>query len=293
MSSSENKILMEITPRLVNVGDAQVHRLMPYRQKRTVGPFIFFDYFPSTAFPAQTGMNVRPHPHIGLSTLSYLLEGQVLHHDSAGNKQLLLPGDVNWMTAGRGISHSERTPEDVLKSPHRLHLLQFWVALPREHEETEPTFTHHPQNEIPQFTVNAAKVKLIAGTAFGKVSPVKTFSALFFMDVQIKKGERFEFTPDAGAELAFYIIHGKIQLAELQIPADDFVALELDSSLNVVALEDTHFVVLGGKPLPEKRFIVWNFVSSSEERIEQAKKDWRLGNFPQVPGETDIVPLPE
>ena len=152
MESMQNEILMEVPPRIVEVGGSQVHRLMPYAKKRMVGPFIFFDYFPSTEFQADQGMNVRPHPHIGLSTLSYLLEGQVLHHDSLGHKQLLTPGDVNWMTAGRGISHSERTPEEVLHTSHRLHLLQFWVALPLAEEDREPSFHHHPESRSEEHT---------------------------------------------------------------------------------------------------------------------------------------------
>lgn len=292
MTSKENAILMEIAPRMVSVGGPQVHRLMPYREKRMVGPFIFFDYFPATDFQPHDGINVRPHPHIGLSTLSYLLEGKVLHHDSQGNKQLLLPGDVNWMTAGKGIAHSERTPPEVQGTPHRLHLLQFWLALPLHHEDREPSFTHHPQESIPKFKVGTADIALIAGTAFGKSSPVDVYSPLFFMDVRLKKDEVFEFKPDDNHELAFYIITGRLHAGEHEIPPDDFVVLQHDSSLKVTAMEDTHFMVLGGEPFQEERFIFWNYVSSSRGKIEQAKQAWRDGSFPQVPGETDIIPLP-
>jgi len=293
-TTSTNEILMEIAPRLVSVGGPQVHRLMPYKSKRMVGPFIFFDYFPATDFAIDTGMNVRPHPHIGLSTLSYLLEGQVLHADSEGNHQLLNPGDVNWMTAGGGISHSERTPLEAMKAAHRLHLMQFWLALPLENEDRAPSFTHHPKSTIPQFKVGAADVILIAGSAMGRKSPVEVFSPLFFMDVKLKNGESFEFTPEPGHELAFYIVRGQLQLNNRLIPPDDFVVLQQDSALKVnAAADDTHFVVLGGEPFKEERFIYWNFVSSSRGKIEDAKHAWRDGSFPQVPGETDIVPLPE
>ncbi|WP_413569878.1 pirin family protein [Bdellovibrio sp. HCB117] len=291
MSSTQNNILMEIAPRLVSVGGPTVHRLMPYAKKRMIGPFIFFDYFPATDFPAGEGMEVRPHPHIGLSTLSYLLEGAVLHHDSLGHKQLLAPGDVNWMTAGKGISHSERVPPELHGKAHRLHLLQFWVALPLAEEDREPSFKHHAASDIPRFQVGDADVRLVAGSAFGKTSPVDVYSKLFFMDVQLKKGGTFEFDPGS-QELAFFIIKGKLSLGEKEIGPDDFVILEHDSSLKITATEDTQVVVLGGDSFPEPRHIYWNYVSSSKEKIEKAKQAWMDGSFPQVPGEPDIIPLP-
>ena len=291
MSSTQNNILMEIAPRIVSLGGPSVHRLMPYAKKRIIGPFIFFDYFPATDFAPGDGMNVRPHPHIGLSTLSYLLEGKVLHHDSLGYKQVLSPGDVNWMTAGRGISHSEKVPEELRDKEHRLHLLQFWVALPVEHEDTEPSFTHHPQSSIPRFQEKGANIALIAGTAFGRTSPVKTYSPLFFMDVKLASGQVFQYDPGS-QELAFFIIKGQLSLGEKNINHDDFVILERDSSLKVTATEDTHFVVLGGESFPEPRHIFWNYVSSSKEKIEIAKEQWRNGTFPMVSDEPDIIPLP-
>lgn len=292
MSSTQNVILMEIAPRLISLGGSTVHRLIPYAKKRMVGPFIFFDYFPATDFAAGEGMDVRPHPHIGLSTLSYLLEGEVLHHDSLGNKQLLTPGDVNWMTAGIGISHSERTPPALRPLPHRLHLLQFWVALPLDQEDSPPHFTHHAQESIPHFKVDDIDVALIAGSAFGKKSPVEVFSPLFFLDVRMKKGQIFNFDPE-GQESAFFIIQGRLSVGDKEITTDDFVVLATNSSLQVIAKEDTHLVLLGGEPLPEPRHIYWNYVSSSKEKIERAKQAWRDGSFPQVPGEPDIIPLPE
>ncbi|ASD64342.1 pirin family protein [Bdellovibrio bacteriovorus] len=291
MSSTQNHILMEIAPRLVSVGGPQVHRLIPYSKKRMVGPFIFFDYFPATDFAAGDGLNVRPHPHIGLSTLSYLLEGKVLHHDSLGHKQVLTPGDVNWMTAGKGISHSEKLPEDVIGKAHRLHLLQFWVALPLNEEDREPSFKHHPESSIPRFKVDDADVMLIAGEALGRKSPVDVYSPLFFMDVKLSKGKTFHYDPGT-QELAFYIIKGSLDIDGKIIPPDDFVVLEPGSSLKVTATEDTQVIVLGGEPFPEPRYIYWNYVSSSQEKIEEAKKQWRELTFPQVPGETDIIPLP-
>lgn len=291
MSSTQNQILTEIQPRLVSVGGPQVHRLIPSAKKRMVGPFIFFDYFPPTDFGPTEAFDVRPHPHIGLSTLSYLLEGEILHHDSLGCKQVLSPGDINWMTAGRGISHSERLPDYLRGKPHRLHLLQFWVALPVAEEDRAPSFTHHPKSTIPRFRVGSADVTLVAGEAFGKTSPVVTYSPLFFMDVKLKKGQSFNYEPGSH-ELAFYIIEGALDVGGKTIGPDEFVVMEKDSSLNVAAIVDSNFVLLGGEAFPEPRYIYWNFVSSSQKKIDTAKKQWRELTFPQVPGENDIIPLP-
>ncbi len=291
MRSEQNSILMEIPARIVSVGGPVVHRLLPYAKKRMVGPFIFFDHFPTTDFSAGEGLEVRPHPHIGLSTLSYLLEGEVLHHDSLGNRQVLRPGDINWMTAGNGISHSERNPESLRGKKHRLHLLQFWVALPLNKEDCDPSFTHHPSSSIPRFSIDGADVILVAGRAFGHESPVPVHSSLFFMDVHLKKDQTFTFNPQ-NQELALFVLQGSVRLSEQEVLPDHFVVLEENSSLFVKAQEDAQFVVLGGEPFPESRHIYWNFVSSSKDKIEKAKTAWMNGSFPQVPGETDVIPLP-
>lgn len=283
---------MEISPRFVSVGGPTVHRLLPFAKKRMVGPFIFFDYFPATNFAAGEGLEVRPHPHIGISTLSYLLEGEVLHHDSLGHRQVLRPGDVNWMTAGRGISHSERLPEGLRGKAHRLHLLQFWVVLPLAQEECPPSFTHFVQDQIPRFKLDGADVTLVAGNALGYRSPVETYSPLFFMDVELKKDQSFAFDPES-QELAIFVLKGTVSLGEKAISPDDFVVLERDSSLRMTALENSKVIVLGGEALPEPRHIYWNFVSSSKEKIERAKASWKDGSFPQVHGESDVIPLPE
>jgi hypothetical protein len=280
-----------IPPRTVSIGGADIKRLLPYRMKRMVGPFIYFDHFPPAMIEAGHGMDVHPHPHIGLSTLSYLLEGRVLHHDSLDNRQLLEPGDVNWMTAGKGIAHSERTPSELRDQAHRMHLLQFWVALPKHEEDREPSFTHHPKETIPSFTHDGAAIRLIAGSAFGKKSPVQAFSKLFFMDVQLPKGNVFSFDPKKD-ELAFYVLKGKVIHGEDVFPELSFVVLPPEDLLHLEASEDAQFVVLGGEAFPEPRYIFWNFVSSSEEKIEKAKAAWSAGDFPQVPQETDNVPLP-
>lgn len=289
--TSHNKISLQIPPRIISIGGPQVNRLLPSVKKRTIGPFIFFDYFPLTTFESGQGLDVRPHPHIGLSTLSYLLTGEVLHHDSLGHRQILRPGDVNWMTAGSGISHSERQSPNQKQGQHALQLMQFWVALPKAFEEVSPSFTHHPQNTIPEFKVGTAEVKLLAGEAMGYKSPVKTYSQLFFMDVRLPKGSSFKFDPQ-GQELAYFPVTGAQMAGELEITNCDIYVIENGSDLEIRAESDCHFVLLGGEAFPEERFIYWNFVSSSKERIEVAKEAWRNKTFPQVEGEPDTIPLP-
>jgi redox-sensitive bicupin YhaK (pirin superfamily) len=281
-----------IPPRVVSIGGVDIKRLLPFREKRMVGPFIYFDHFPPTDFAPGQAIDVHPHPHIGLSTLSYLLEGQVLHHDSLDNVQVLLPGDVNWMTAGRGIAHSERAPREIRDVPHRLHLLQFWVALPKEHEDRAPSFAHHAKENIPQIEKNGAQIRIVAGKAFDQVSPVDVYSDLFFMDVTLPRGKSFTFDPQE-QELAFYVLKGKVRHDADLLEAFSFVVLSRDQILDLKAEEDSQFVVLGGKAFPEERFIFWNFVSSSQEKINQAKTAWREGSFPHVPRESDNVPIPE
>ncbi|MFS4460657.1 pirin family protein [Bdellovibrio sp. HCB2-146] len=292
MATEQNRIEMQILPRIMTLSGAGIRRILPYSKKRMVGPFIFFDHFPSTEFAPGQGMNVSPHPHIGLSTLSYLLEGEVLHHDSLNCRQVLKPGDVNWMTAGSGIAHSERIPEHLRTQKYHLHLLQFWVALPLEKEEVAPSFTHHAENEIPQVQFDGGSVKVVAGEAFGKKSPVEIYSPLFFLDVVCKKKSIFNFTPEPDHETAFYILSGSFQAGDDIYNEGDFIVLKAGSSLRTECIEEGRFVVLGGKPFAEKRFIYWNFVASSADLIENAKTRWKTGNFPQVPGETDIIPLP-
>lgn len=294
MSSQQNDILMKIEPRVIHLGaesGPQIKRLIPYAKKRMIGPFIFFDYLPLSEFKAEEGLEVRPHPHIGLSTLSYLLEGQVLHHDSLGCKQVLAPGDVNWMTAGSGISHSERVPEALRGKAHRLHLLQFWVALPVEYEDVAPRFEHHPEASIPRFTKNGADISLVAGKAFGFESPVKIFSKLFFLDVRLAAGSSFEFDPE-DQELALFVLRGSLKMGETSVENEDFIVLARGSSLKVFAPSDCRFVILGGTPFAEPRHIYWNYVSSSQEKIDAADRAWKSGEFPQVEGEPNVIPSP-
>lgn len=284
---------MMVTPRAMKIDGTAISRILPYSKKRMVGPFIFLDHLPETHFLPGTGMNVRPHPHIGLSTLSYLLTGQAIHRDSLGHEQILKAGDVNWMTAGRGIVHSERIPPNIKSHEYDFSLLQFWIALPLDKEEIDPSFTHYDKSQIPEFQIGNAQVTLIAGEAFGKKSPVEVFSKLFFFAVRLKKGDSFSFAPTATEEASLYRINGEIRLDDHMINDNRYVILAKGSKLEVTAMEDSYFVVFGGEPFHEERHIFWNFVSSSVERIEQAKQDWIHQRFPKVIHETEFIPFPE
>lgn len=292
--ASINDLLMMIVPRKMDLGgEVSVSRILPYSKKRMVGPFIFLDHLPAGHFKPGTGMDVRPHPHIGLSTLSYIRKGQAIHRDSLGNEQLLNPGDVNWMTAGKGITHSERIPPDVKSHEYDFELFQFWIALPKAQEERDPSFTHYDKSRIPDFQVGAAEITLIAGQAFERKSPVEVFSKLFFFSVTLKQGDSFTFDPGPAQEAGLYRLEGAIRFGEHVIDDNHFAIFALGSKIEVTAAKDSYFVIFGGEPFPEPRFIFWNFVSSSEERIDQATEDWRAQRFPKVIHETEFIPLPE
>lgn len=293
MSTKQNSILMEVPPREKDLGDGViVKRLLPYAKKRLVGPFIFLDHMGPAVVDAEKAFDVRPHPHIGLSTLSYLYEGKVHHRDSLGSDQTLLPRDVNWMTAGRGIVHSERTPDELRGTSFRMELLQFWIALPKHAEDVEPRFSHHPSSEIPVFQHEGSQVTLIAGEAFGKKSPVDVYSKLFFFEVLSTSGDSFSYSSN-NQETALYLLKGEIEITGKTFSSGDFLIFEQGSDIHFTATKDSKMVMFGGEPLTEDRHIYWNFVSSSQEKIEQAKILWKAQGFPQVPGETEFIPLPK
>jgi redox-sensitive bicupin YhaK (pirin superfamily) len=282
-----------IKPREHDLGDFSVRRLLPYVQKRTVGPFIFFDHMGPATFKPGSAINVRPHPHIGLATLTYLFEGQLLHRDSLGTAQTIDPGDVNWMVAGRGIAHSERVADHIRENGQKLHGLQIWIALPTASEETAPEFHHYEAASLPRFALPGAAVTLIAGTAFGQTSPVKIFSPLIYLDIKLAAGAQFEL-PAGIAEHAVYLLSGEIETSEGPIGTHEMAVWADGKALNVTARRDSHLVAFGGDPFPEARHIFWNFVSSSKERLEQAKAEWRDGRFAKVPGDDiEFIPLPE
>lgn len=280
-----------ISPPSRDLGGFSVRRALPYSQQKMVGPWIFFDHFGPSDFLADTGIEVHPHPHINLATVTYLFEGEILHRDSLGNKQAIRPGDVNLMVAGRGITHSERESEDVHQKPHRLHGLQLWHALPVEDEECDPAFYHYPASALPHCSVNQVSIRVMMGSAYGFKSPVKTFANTLYAEAHMKVGDSLSL-PEA-EELAVYVASGSVKIGEQVI--DEFSMAILDSNHHeeLVAVKDSRIAIIGGEKM-SNRYIEWNFISSRKERIEQAKADWREGRFPKVfDDEIEFIPLPE
>ena len=288
------------TPEIATVIDARprdlggftVGRILPSAVRRLVGPFIFFDHMGPTEFAPDHGIDVRPHPHIGLATVTYLFEGEIVHRDSLGSHQPIRPGDVNWMTAGRGIVHSERTSAESRRTRSRVNGLQLWVALPLTHEETEPEFHHHEAMTLPQLEVAGARVRLLAGRAYGEKSPVRTFSPLFYVDVGMPAGGVLP-VPTEHEERAAYVVDGAITCGNEPAERGRMLVFATGVDVALRATTDTRIVLLGGAPMDGERHIWWNFVSSSKARIEQAKRDWKEGRFPKVPGDDlEFIPLP-
>ena len=274
-------------------GGFVVRRLLPSAVKQAVGPFIFFDHFGPIDVAPDANHDVRPHPHIGLATVTYLFEGAIDHRDSIGSYQRIEPGAINWMTAGRGIVHSERTPQDLAGRPHRTHGLQLWAALPKAHEEDEPSFTHTPQADIPVVALDGAVVKVLIGMAFGRTSPVRTYMQTLYLDVALQAGQalRLEGLPQ---EAAIYPVSGEASVDGVLLAPHTMALLE-EGKVPVVTAGGgpVQFVVIGGEPLDGHRYLFWNFVSSSKERLAQAADDWSAQRMGQVPGETEFIPLPK
>jgi redox-sensitive bicupin YhaK (pirin superfamily) len=273
------------------VGDLKVHRILPYRTRRMVGPFTFLDEMGPLEVLSGNSGDVPPHPHIGLATVTYLFDGELMHRDGLGTERMIRPRDVNWMTAGSGIVHSERIPAEYRTGGKCFHGLQAWVALPLEFEEVSPSFDHYGKEALPVFKQGASTIHLIAGSAFGKTSPVKTLSKLFYFDAEIPAGSVLEFDSES-QEAAFYLLSGSISIDGQVFEKQGLIVFKAGSKIRVEARGDSHGMFLGGAPLDGPRYIYWNFVSSSKERIEKAKQDWREQRFAKVPGETDFVPLP-
>lgn len=281
-----------IEERAADIGNFMVGRLLPFKQKRTVGPFVFIDHMGPAALKDYENLDVPPHPHIGLSTLTYLFEGAIMHRDSIGSEVEIQPGAVNWMTAGKGVVHSERTPEYLRTTDKRLHGLQIWVALPRELEEMEPEFHHLDASGLPAWEQHGLQFKLIAGEALGHKSPVPVHSKLYFIEIKSKAPAKVKIGNELFGESALYILEGRI-MDDGNIYEPKNILIANDTKLCEFEMtENTTVYIFGGEPFPEERYIYWNFVSSSKERIEKAKQDWIEQNFPKVPGETEFVPLP-
>lgn len=284
---------LSIQPRPRDLGGSRVRRVLPSAKRRMVGPFIFLDHAGPASFDPGHGVDVRPHPHIGLATVTYLFDGAFLHRDSLGTEQVVEPGAVNWMTAGRGIVHSERTPARIRAAGSRLHGMQSWVALPTDRETMAPTFQHHPRDTLPVIERNGVRMRLIAGSAYGSTSPVETQSPLFYLDVTLPAGGRFEL-PVEYAERALYPVDVGVSVDGMACRAGCLAVLRSGRAVEISARSAARVMVFGGEPLAGERFIWWNLVSSSRDRIEAAKADWAQGRFPKVPGdEAEFIPLPE
>jgi len=281
-----------LKPNTRDLGGLQVLRLLPAFPHKMVGPFIFFDHFGPSTFGAGQGIDVRPHPHIGLATVSYLFEGSMIHRDSLGTVQRIEPGDVNWMTAGKGIVHSERTASEDRVEGHRLHGLQTWVALPRVHEQDEPSFSHHAKESLPLISLPGVMMRLIAGTAFGKRAPTPTFSPIFYVEVEMQ-AQAFVTLPPEHEERGVYAIEGDVRIDGKALPLRHMAVLEPWTTARIEATTASRFMLLGGAKMDGDRLIWWNFVASSRTLIDAASARWRTRDFPPVPGDSEFIPLPE
>jgi redox-sensitive bicupin YhaK (pirin superfamily) len=280
-----------VVPRTSDIGNFEVRRALPSREVRMVGPFVFFDQMGPGEFLTDQGLDVRPHPHIGLATVTYLFSGRVMHKDSLGTSLPIEPGAMNLMTAGRGIAHSERTPEADRKGGSRLYGIQAWVALPRDLEECPPDFSHHPAASLPVVEAPGARVRVIAGEVYGARSPVPTAHETLYADIALDAGARLPI--DAGhEERALYLVEGTVEIAGDRHAPGRLLVLRPGDALDVRATEPARLMLLGGAPMDGPRHIWWNFVSSRRERIDQAKADWQAGRFAAVPGDSEYIPLP-
>lgn len=281
-----------IEERPSDIGNFLVGRLLPFRERRTVGPFAFIDHMGPVTLSERENMDVGPHPHIGLSTLTYLFEGSIMHRDSLGTEVEIKPGQVNWMTAGKGIVHSERTPEYLRHSDKSLHGLQIWVALPKHLEQMEPSFAHIEEDGMPTWNIGNVKAKLIAGEAFGKKSDVPVYSPLYFIELKSTTKETLHIGKDLYGESGLYILEGSIESEGNTFEPKQLLVAKDASLCEFTMNENTSVYIFGGEAFPEPRHIYWNFVATSTELIEDAKERWTAQTFPKIPGETGFVPLP-
>lgn len=281
-----------IAPRIHDIGGFEVRRAVPTLQARSVGPFVFVDHMGPAVFEPGRGIDVRPHPHIGLATVTFLWSGTILHRDTLGSVQPIEPGDVNWMIAGRGIAHSERTPPAEREHAHQTHGMQTWVALPRAQEEAAPGFHHFAAAALPQQRRGGATLRVVAGRGYGEESPVRVFSDTLYVAIDLDAGAETALD-DAHAERALYVLDGDVQLDGADIPMRHLIVLDPGTRPTLRAKTPLKAMLLGGEPLDGGRHLWWNFVSSSKERIEQAKLDWVEGRFGQIPGEHEFISLPD
>jgi hypothetical protein len=288
-----------IIPRARDIGEFEVRRALPSAKRQMVGPFIFFDQMGPVEFLTGRGIDVRPHPHIGLATVTYLYDGSIMHRDSLGTRMEIHPGDVNWMVAGRGITHSERTAEDVRAQPKSsLFGIQTWVALPDDAEETDATFIHRAKADLPLIEGEGKQVRLILGTAYGEAAPVKTYSGMFYADAALEAGARLPL-PDTHEDRGLYVLQGEIEIAGQRYGANQMMVFRPGDPVTITAVSQSRLMLLGGETFPGPRYIWWNFVASSREKIDAAKEAWRAGDwehgrFQLPPDDSDeFIPLPD
>jgi redox-sensitive bicupin YhaK (pirin superfamily) len=290
--SAEPSIELVIPARTRDLGGFSVGRVLPAMQRRLVGPFIFFDHMSRRVMAPGEGMDVRPHPHIGLATVTYLFEGEILHRDSLGSNQPIVPGDVNWMSAGRGIVHSERTGPERRRQGGTVHGIQSWVALPADDEDSEPRFEHHPGAKLPRVDLPGATLRVLAGHAYGARAPVGVRSPTLYVHAEIEAGAEL-LLPDDHEERAAYVVDGSVAIGAEAHGAGTMLVFRPEASVALRAVTPSRVMILGGARLDGSRHIYWNFVSSSKDRIERAKEGWKNGAFPKVPGDSiDFIPLP-
>lgn len=276
-----------------DLGDGfSVDRVIPQAQRRSLGPFVFFDYFGPAKFAPGKGLDVRPHPHIGLATVTYLFEGEIMHRDSLGSVQAIAPGAVNWMTAGRGIVHSERTPPSTRAAGHTMHGIQSWIGLPQKDEEAAPSFVHVGEKDLPSKTIGGAALRIVAGKAYGLEAPLPTFSPIFYVDAELEPNASLELTDDY-AERGVFVVDGNVEIGGNKHEAGTMIITETGEDISIAAPDRARVVLVGGAPLDGPRHVWWNFVSSSRERIERAKADWHANPKGHIEGDDEFIPLPD
>lgn len=292
--SEQGSVLLKIEPKPRDLGGGfSVRRALPAIEKRMVGPFVFWDEFGPAHFAAGEGLDVRPHPHIGLATVTYLFEGEIFHRDTLGSAQAIRPGDVNWMNAGRGIAHSERTPPELRPGGSPIAGIQSWVALPQAHEESAPFFVHHPERELPLIENAGQSVRVIVGSLYGKSAPVKTYSEMFYADARLDAGASLPLDAEH-EERGLYLVEGEIEIAGERFEKGRLLVFRPGDAITIKAVTPARFMLLGGAAMDGARHVWWNFVSSRKDRIEQAKEDWKAGRFGDVPGDDkEFIPLPD
>lgn len=288
---ANNRLLVD--ERKADLGNFMVGRLLPFRKKRQVGPFTFIDHMGPATLGKGKYIDVDQHPHIGLSTLTYLFEGEIMHRDSMGTVQLISPGDVGFMTAGKGVTHTERTPVSSRNEEElTLHGYQIWVALPKEKEEIDPIFDYYPSKDIPEWKTDSLTFRLVAGNAFGRSASLQGYSPLFMVDIQCNKQTTLNLSQQLKGEVAFVIVKGSIKDKDDKVEAGQMLISKSDEQCEICLEEGTRLLLFGGEPLQEERYLLWNFVSHDKKRLSQAKEDWKNKKFPQVPDDITYIPFP-